>query len=800
MTKPGFEGEVGRRRGAGAANGGGVAHVVRRLVPWLIGVGVVARAISLLGNRSLWLDESMIALNIQRRSFLELVGTLDFNQVAPLGFLWLEKLAVLALGVDELALRLWPYVAGVATLFFVDTVAKRLLTAPGRLFCVGLTAVSGSLIYYASEVKQYAFDVAIAALLLMVGLAFAEPDRAGRRWLVPTIVGVVAVWFSHPVIFVLPGVLLYLRLAPGERSPRLGPLAVAALSWGASFVAAFFLTARGASQNPVMARFWSEGFMPLPTDATSLRWYVDAASGWIRNTIDFAETDSGLHGVAIGIGFALAAVGTARLVARDRRVLALVATPIACALLASALRLYPFEGRLILFLVPSTVLLMGYGLEALVGRRDRRTIAPGALGVASAAMVVFAAAWVSLAWCRAPVREELRPVLEQVSASLAPGDVVYLHSGAQHAALFYEQTCEPCRFDGAPAVRGGFPLEGEPAIRDEVARLPAASRLWTIFAHEWWGYGDIERDRLVARLTELAGPPDSVTAPGAEAYRFDFTAVETADRSLVPPAPDLVERADLALRGRLGEAAAHAEAIAYEARADGSTDAAYWFALRPAYEVLYATGDARRALARADSVLERWPFDRALGEGGLALADFYARAGQADRGRAFADAWLAARTIERPHAPLERAEALLSLAMGEPTGAIARLRVLGARGDGCDACADFDLAVAEEALGNLDAAIEAYESYLAAPSPTEPSIVSYATPYALRRLAELLERRGRRVDRATADPAVDLRRAIELYERLAELWSDPDPELRPIVTELTERASGLREEADRSDR
>ena len=49
-------------------------------------------------------DEAFIALNIRGRSFVELLAPLDLNQVAPLGFLLLEKLAVRLLGGSLVAL------------------------------------------------------------------------------------------------------------------------------------------------------------------------------------------------------------------------------------------------------------------------------------------------------------------------------------------------------------------------------------------------------------------------------------------------------------------------------------------------------------------------------------------------------------------------------------------------------------------------------------------------------------------------------------------------------------------------
>ena len=63
-------------------------------------------------DRSLWLDESLLALNLTTRSYRGLLETLDFNQGAPIGFLWAERLVLGALGDSELSLRLFPLSLG----------------------------------------------------------------------------------------------------------------------------------------------------------------------------------------------------------------------------------------------------------------------------------------------------------------------------------------------------------------------------------------------------------------------------------------------------------------------------------------------------------------------------------------------------------------------------------------------------------------------------------------------------------------------------------------------------------------
>lgn len=519
-----------------------------RLAPWIVLLGVLARAIPLLAGRSLWLDEAMLGLNLSERSFAGLTGSLDFNQAAPLGFLWVEKLAVVALGLGEVALRLWPWVAGIAALAVFATLARRLLSPRSALFAVTAFALSAALVYYSAELKPYSFDVLFAVLLPTLALA-----PRGPRPVALAAAGAIGVWFSYPLVFVLPGVGLYAWLRTsrnpegragsaavdaGRRPPVARPDARSAEGhasgesvahrrrllgvfglWSASFLAAYLITGRETAANPLMARFWTEGFMPLPVGVAEIRWYGAAFAGWIRNTLDFSDALSWVHRLGIAVGGGLALGGAWYAWRRDRARFTLVASPTALALLASALSLYPFRGRLILCLVPTTLILIAWGVEWGLSAGER---AARALGAAGAAIFLLAGAIILFGWLRAPWREELRPVLGHVAAEAGPGDAVYLHSGARHAALFYERACPPCRIEGATVIRGRF-LSGRPeAIAGELERLPDRGRVWLVFSHEWWGYGDLERDALVAALERRATLLDRFEAPGAEAYGFDL--------------------------------------------------------------------------------------------------------------------------------------------------------------------------------------------------------------------------------------------------------------------------------------
>jgi len=514
--------------------------VSTRAIPWVVAIGIAARVAHYLSNRSLWLDEAMVALNIDQRSFTGLAGSLDFNQAAPLGFLWLEKLAVTLSGVSEFSLRMWPLVASILALLLFVGIARRLLRSRSALFVIGLMSLSTSLVYYAAEVKQYAFDVLLTTAVLFYALS--EGEDGEPRWVALGVVGAVGVWLSHPLIFVLPGAALYAWLRPtapslaagarsldaGTRSARIRPLVMMGLVWGASFAAAYFLTARDASRSPLMARFWLEGFMPLPPrNLDDLGWFSVAASGWVRNTFDFSETVSPLRTLAIWIGGGFAAFGIFGGWRRDPLRFALVGSPVVLALAASAATLYPFKGRLILFLVPSTLVFIGWGFEQAADitariKRDGTRRALGFAGPAAAIALIGCSVIVLGGWLKSPVREEIRPVLEHVAARARPGDVIYLHSGARHAFLFYERTCPRCVAAGARVIPGRFLSDREDEIEKDLAALPTTGRIWMLFAHSWWGYSDLERMRLTESVGANAQSSEVFQSPGAWAYLFDL--------------------------------------------------------------------------------------------------------------------------------------------------------------------------------------------------------------------------------------------------------------------------------------
>src|SRR5262249_36027283 len=76
-----------------------------------LSAGALFRLIPYVERPSLSLDESRLALNVGARSFAGLLQPLAYDQSAPPGFLWAEKLAMLLAGANEYALRAVPLIA-----------------------------------------------------------------------------------------------------------------------------------------------------------------------------------------------------------------------------------------------------------------------------------------------------------------------------------------------------------------------------------------------------------------------------------------------------------------------------------------------------------------------------------------------------------------------------------------------------------------------------------------------------------------------------------------------------------------
>jgi hypothetical protein len=494
-----------------------------RLAWLLVAAGVALRLVRFAANRSLWLDEAYLAESLLTFSFKQLATQpLLHWQAAPVGFLMLQKLAITLLGTSEFALRAVPLVAGVASMFLLRALLPHCLPPAGALVALAMFATVEPLVYYSAEAKQYAVDVAVclAILLTAVGL-FERPARAGRLVLLAA-VGAAGILLSHPAVFALAGVALTLMGEFGRaRRPRAAAaLAIIGIGWAALFAANYALFLEPLTRHEGLRDYWAGAYMPRDEG-------VAAGIAWLGRSLYDVFAEYGAMWLPLPAAGALAAAaGFVRLWRRDPGVLDLLMMPVVLAVAAAVVHRFPFAGRVILFVVPIALVLIGAGAQAVYefGTRGLRQRL-----VAFAAILVLIGPSVGLAGyfaARPPGREEMADVLAHLRERKQPGDVLYVGHISQVPFGYYRDRygLGPDRFDLSRMewVAGARVDPTERAYADELARLAGSGRVWVLLTHMGALGGPDEGQIVPAVLDRMGKRLDDVSARGARLLLYDL--------------------------------------------------------------------------------------------------------------------------------------------------------------------------------------------------------------------------------------------------------------------------------------
>jgi hypothetical protein len=340
--------------------------LVDRRVGLAIGVGVILRLLAYARGRPYWMDENSLVANLRLLTPAGFFGPLGGHQLAPPGFLLATWSAIRLLGDNVYAMRLVPLLGGIGSMFLFRAVAGRCLPPRAVFAAVVMFAVASDPIYYASEVKQYSTDLAVALGITLVALRVGRAPASGVQGVALGVGGAAVVWFSHPSIFVLAGVgLVGLSRSIAARDTR-GALAwcLVGLAWLASFAGVHAVAGRQLNGSPQMWIFWGFAFPPRPPRSLwDALWPVRRLVYYFINPLNFDAPFGERASMLPALG--LAALGAVRLGRLDRARFALLALPLALTLMAAYPRLYPFHGRLLIFLIPPFLLAIAAGLDRL---------------------------------------------------------------------------------------------------------------------------------------------------------------------------------------------------------------------------------------------------------------------------------------------------------------------------------------------------------------------------------------------------------------------------------------------------
>lgn len=477
--------------------------------------GILTRLIQYLSNRSLWGDEASVALNIVNRSYVELLAPLDYNQAAPPGFLWLEKTSIQLFGDSEYSLRLFPLVASIVSLILFYKLANRYTCAIAAPMAIALFALGRYTVYYATEVKQYSSDIMVTLLLCLLLIPLCHQLLNPKQSFGLCLVGAIAIWCSHPAVFVLAGIELgYLIIASAKqrRSLILNRLPIY-ITWLLSFSLLYFLTISGTMNDRVLVSYWESAY---PDSLFDIVWLLDTFGRFFYRPLGFL-------GITDGVAMLAFVVGCVAYYRNSRTILVVLTSPILATVLASYLHKYPFKERLVLFLAPLAILIIAEGIAFLLTQfRGRYRY------ITSVGFVVFFALLVPPIFSAGQLViyprqvEEIRPVIEYIKSHQKPGDGLYVHHKSTSQFMYYAKKYGYLEGD---YILGNDELADEDEAtqekgeqyQQEIEQLRDRRRAWFLFKSI-----NSEEKSLLSYLNQVGQQIDFVRQQGALVYLYDL--------------------------------------------------------------------------------------------------------------------------------------------------------------------------------------------------------------------------------------------------------------------------------------
>jgi len=355
-----------------------------------VALGVLLRVVTFALNFPLWGDEAFVAVNFISRGYRDLLQPLDYAQICPLFFLWLELTATKLFGFSEWSLRLIPTLCSLASVCLFAHVAGRVTRGTARLLAVAIFSVAYYPIRHGAEVKQYSSDLLAALILLALAIEWLRtPERSRWLWALGAAVPL-ALGLSHPAVFVAGGISLALTAKAWRARPKgaLLPLAMYNLAMVGSFLALFAVFTHRQQHDylaTLRSNYWAAAFPPLGEPVKLVCWLAEVHTGRMF-AYPFGEARGGSSFTTICCLVALASLWRQR----ERALLVLAVGPLGLAFLASVLGRYPYglSARTMIFEAPAICLLCGMGLATMIARLRSSRRRQWAVGMTAAGLAV----------------------------------------------------------------------------------------------------------------------------------------------------------------------------------------------------------------------------------------------------------------------------------------------------------------------------------------------------------------------------------------------------------------------------
>ena len=484
----------------------------------LLFIGVLIRLQPYFYNRAIEHDEAFVSNNIIQKSFAELTGVLDYAQAAPIPFLWIEKIAINTFGANELALRLYPLLCGILSIFLFYKLANKIFEGPYLILAMGFLIFCSQHIHYVNDVKQYSSDVLVSIVILLLAINLYRKNIDKNAFMYYGVGGAICVWFSQPSIFVLAGsfIALFIHYWRSNQQELIKKLDLAGLVWGVSFLIYYFFFLRHSVGVDQLQNFHEPFYMPVKFwELDSLIWYKNAFFDLLSNPV-------GIHfkylgGLVFLIGIYLNFRKFRNQPDENLNIILLLLLPVLITFAASALQKYSTIPRLMLFTVPMLILILISGLKEIdeeltsLSKKHYATYLAPILG----GVLLLQSFLNSIHQMAAPKQiEEIKAPFEFIVQNKKTDDVLYVYPFAISQFDFYKDKYD---LNGLEIVIGKSSYEN---WQDDIAMLKG-KRAWFLLSHYKRMDGQNDNEIYPKFLNTVGQQLQKLEAYGSSVYLYE---------------------------------------------------------------------------------------------------------------------------------------------------------------------------------------------------------------------------------------------------------------------------------------
>lgn len=417
----------------------------------LLLIGIAFRLFHFFYNRSLFIDELYLDINLIKMNFWELATLpFEYEQKAPIGYLWTVKLFVVLFGKGEKALRLFSLISGISALFVFIPVARYFLKSWGVVLAVGIMAISWTFIYHSVEAKQYSTELFATVLALYLYTKYNRSNDLASL-ILWGMAGGILLWFSFSLIFVLVGIACISCLAAllNRDSKRFFSYLIPFSMWAVSFALLYLLFLGKYHESGWLIDFFDkvyDAFMPLSINSfDDAIWFIRTPYsllhhplGLLLNLSDDIQNSGVKFILKLGWLQGLFIIfGMIMIYRKDKKLLFLLLTPILIVFLASAFKVYPVYGRFMVFLAPIIILFLAFGLESFYNLFDNKKISYMLLTLLVIVPLINSTSQVFDPKLLSGATE--REAILFVNENFKEGDAVYVFWNMRHAYGYYKE-------------------------------------------------------------------------------------------------------------------------------------------------------------------------------------------------------------------------------------------------------------------------------------------------------------------------------------------------------------------------